>query len=65
MATYFSEISVHTLARTKVDREAVRAWLDELGADQFEIPPEEAVSDPALQVALLCREPRPRLGGRS
>lgn len=56
MATSFDEISVHVLARTKVDRVAVRQWLDEMGADEFEIPPEEAVDDPALLVALAAKQ---------
>lgn len=56
MAESFDEISVHVLARTKVDRDAVRAWLDDLGADEFKIPPEAAVSDPALLVALAAKQ---------
>lgn len=56
MATSFDEISVRVLARTAVDRTAVREWLDEMGADEFEIPPEEAVSDPALLVALAAKQ---------
>ncbi|HUX81021.1 MAG TPA: hypothetical protein VMV38_01730, partial [Candidatus Paceibacterota bacterium] len=56
MATSFNEISVRVLARTVVDREAVREWLDEMGADEFEIPSEEAVSDPALLVALAAKQ---------
>ncbi|MEK7604420.1 MAG: FAD-dependent thymidylate synthase [Patescibacteria group bacterium] len=56
MATSFNEISVHVLARTVVDREVVRAWLDEMGADEFEIPSEEAVTDPALLVALAAKQ---------
>lgn len=56
MATSFGEISVRVLARTVVDREAVRGWLNEIGADQFEIPPEETVSDPALLVALAAKQ---------
>lgn len=56
MARSFNEISVRVLARTQVDRVAVRAWLDEMGADEFEIPSEEAVSDPALLVALAAKQ---------
>jgi len=56
MASSFEEISVRVLARTVVDREAVRQWLDEMGADEFEIPSEEAVSDPALLVALAAKQ---------
>lgn len=46
------EIQIHRIASTVVDREAVRKWLDQLGADNFEFPPGEAVSDPALLIAL-------------
>lgn len=56
MAISFDEISVHVLARTEVDRAAVRQWLDEMGADEFEIPPKKAVSDPALLVALAAKQ---------
>lgn len=56
MATPFEEISVHAIARTTVDRAAVRQWLDEMGADEFEIPSEEDVSDPALLVALAAKQ---------
>lgn len=56
MAKSFEEIRVHVLARTNVDREAVRAWLDDLGANEFEIPSEETVSDPALLVALAAKQ---------
>ena len=56
MATSFHEITVRVLAKTVVDREEVRAWLDEMGADEFEIPGEEIVSDPALLVALAAKQ---------
>lgn len=56
MAQSFNEISVRVLARIKVDRQAVREWLNEMGALEFEIPPEEAVSDPALLVALAAKQ---------
>lgn len=56
MAHSFNEITVRVLAETKVNREAVREWLDEMGADEFDIPPEETVSDPALLVALAAKQ---------
>jgi thymidylate synthase (FAD) len=56
MATSFDDISVRRLAYTVVDRDEVRAWLDEMGADEFELPPEGAVSDPALLVALAAKQ---------
>lgn len=56
MATSFNEITVRVLASTVVDRAAVREWLDEMGADEFEIPSEETVSDPSLLVALAAKQ---------
>ncbi len=56
MAAAFNEITVRVLARTVVDRQAVREWLDEMGANEFEIPSEETVSDPALLVALAAKQ---------
>lgn len=56
MAESFNEITVRVLAETVVDRVAVREWLDEMGADEFEIPEEEVVSDPALLVALAAKQ---------
>lgn len=56
MADAFDEITVHVLAKTIVDREVVREWLDEMGADEFEIPSEETVSNPALLVALSAKQ---------
>jgi thymidylate synthase (FAD) len=56
MAESFNEIRVFKIAHTVVDREEVRAWLDDLGADEFVLPEEEAVSDPALLVALAAKQ---------
>ncbi len=56
MAESFNEITVRVLAKTVVDREVVREWLDEMGADEFDIPPEETVSNPALLVALAAKQ---------
>jgi thymidylate synthase (FAD) len=56
MAKSFNEIRVFKIAHTVVDREVVRAWLDDLGANEFEIPPEDAVHDPALLVALAAKQ---------
>lgn len=49
------EIEVFPIARTMVDREAVRRWLDHVGADGYEIPSEDAATDPALQIALAAK----------
>lgn len=48
-------IKIFNIARTMVDREAVRQWLDHIGADKFEIPEPGTVSDPALLVALAAK----------
>ena len=48
-------IEIFNIARTQVDREQVRRWLDHVGAEKFEIPTEGAVSDPALLVALAAK----------
>lgn len=56
MAQAFRDIYVKCLAKTAVDREAVREWLDLIGATEFEIPPEDQVADPALLVALAAKQ---------
>ena len=54
MRTKEVEIGVHILARTTVDELAVRAWLNELGAYEYEIPAD--ASDAALIVALAAKQ---------
>jgi len=56
MAESFDQIRVFRIAKSVVDREQVRAWLDDLGANEFVIPDEETVSDPALLVALAAKQ---------
>jgi thymidylate synthase (FAD) len=48
-------IEVFNIAKTQVDREAIRRWLDRLGADEYEIPDASAASDPALLIALAAK----------
>lgn len=48
-------IEIFNIARTAVDREAVRKWLDHVGADKYEIPSGPSVTDPALLVALAAK----------
>lgn len=55
MSESFNEIYVDCIARTIVDRAAVSRWLEHIGAIGFELPQEEAVSDPALLVALAAK----------
>lgn len=56
MAQSFNNIFVECIAETKVNREAVRRWLDKIGATEFEIPPLEQIADPALLVALAAKQ---------
>jgi len=48
-------IEVFNIARTQVDREQVRKWLDHVGATGYEIPEDGGVSDPALLIALAAK----------
>src|SRR5512137_845150 len=49
------DIEVFCTAQTRVNRDEVRRWLDFIGANGFEIPQEDACSDPALLVALAAK----------
>ena len=49
------DIEVFSIAQTKVNPDAVRRWLDFIGAKEFEIPEEDACSDPAFLVALAAK----------
>lgn len=47
------ELGIFRIGRTEVDRDEVKRWLDFIGVSEgFELPEAEAVSDPALLVAL-------------
>lgn len=46
------EIEIFNISRTTVDRNEVERWLQRLGCEEFVIPEEEAISDPALLIAL-------------
>jgi len=48
-------IEIFNVAKTVVDRDEVKRWLDFVGADEFEIPPDGAVSNPALLIALAAK----------
>jgi thymidylate synthase (FAD) len=48
-------IEIFNIARTVVDREEVRRWLDHVGAENFTIPEDGAVSNPALLIALAAK----------
>lgn len=48
-----SEITVFPIAQTKINPEAVRQWLDHIGAGDFEVP--QNVTDPALLIALAAK----------
>ena len=49
------DIAVFNIARTVVDRDAVRHWLDYLEFTEYEIPGEDTISDPALLIALAAK----------
>jgi flavin-dependent thymidylate synthase len=49
------EIEVFHIARTQVDRNEVQRWLDFIGVQEYQIPDEETVSNPALLVALAAK----------
>lgn len=44
--------AVHLIAKTSVDRENVREWLDSVGAENYEIQSQDAASDGSLLVNL-------------
>ncbi len=48
-------IEIFNIAQTVVNRQAVRKWLDFLGASDFVIPDDEAVTDPALLIAIAAK----------
>lgn len=48
-------IEIFNIGRTQVDREEVRRWLDYVGAENYEIPQEGTVSNPALLIALAAK----------
>lgn len=45
-------IGIFCIGRTVVDKDEVDRWMKFIGANEFEIPPEETVSNPALLIAL-------------
>ena len=49
------EIEFFNIASTKVNQIEVKRWLTHVGADNFVIPEDGAVSDPALLIALAAK----------
>ncbi len=45
-------IKVFRIGRTVVDKEEVKRWMAHIGAHEFEIPDDEAITNPALLIAL-------------
>lgn len=45
-------IEIFNIAKTVVDKAEVKRWLDFLGATEFEIPDDGAITNPALLIAL-------------
>lgn len=49
-------IEIFNIARSQVDREEVKRWLDFIGTpEDFELPDDSAISNPALLVALAAK----------
>lgn len=48
-------IKIFCVGQTAVNRDEVRRWLDHLEATGYEIPEKEAVTDPALLIALAAK----------
>jgi len=49
------EIKIFNIGRTTIDREEVQRWLDHIGADQYDLPTEDTISNPALLIALAAK----------
>lgn len=49
------DINIYNIARTMVDRDQVRLWLERIGAGGYQLPSPEVTSDPALLVALAAK----------
>lgn len=49
------EIEVFCIGKTSVDKSEVQRWMDSIGANEFEIPTDEACTDPALLVSLAAK----------
>ncbi len=50
-----TEIKVYNIAGTKIDREETRGWLDDIGANEYEIPDEETGSDAEVLVSVAAK----------
>lgn len=48
-------IEIFQIARTVVDRTEVARWLEHVGAESYEVPTEETVTNPALLIALAAK----------
>lgn len=49
------EIGIFCVGQTKVDRDEVKRWLDFLGVQEFTLPEDNAISNPALLIALAAK----------
>src|ERR1700722_11618483 len=50
------EIKIYPVAKTVVDKQEVRKWLDDLGANEYQIPDDEMTTNAALLVALAAKQ---------
>ncbi len=48
-------IEIFCIGRTQVDKEEVKRWLDFLGVENFSLPDDSAISNPALLIALAAK----------
>jgi thymidylate synthase (FAD) len=48
-------IEIFNTVKSQVNREEVKRWMDFIGANEFEIPENQVVTDPALCIALAAK----------
>lgn len=48
-------IAIFRIAKTQVDRNEVARWLDFMGVDNFQLPDESEVTNPALLIAIAAK----------
>jgi thymidylate synthase (FAD) len=49
------EIEVFQIAKTHVNKEAVARWMTFVGANKFQIPDDETITDPAFLIAMAAK----------
>lgn len=51
----FVEIKIHCIASTELDRDAIRKWLNDIGAEEYEIQSEDNIKDPEHLIGLAAK----------